>query len=124
MKIEDFNKIVEDQLNDCKNVLIKKATEYAEEHDRLSQFKIAAGLTNGNQRTAVAGMMVKHTQSVYELCANEDLDSTEKWDEKITDHINYLLLLKAVVVEETREAQKQKSPSFIETTTGPNNPYA
>lgn len=30
----------------------------------------------------------------------------EKWDEKITDHINYLILLRALVVEEDDEDAK------------------
>lgn len=44
--------------------------------------------------------MAKHTVSIYDMARSDDSFSLEKWDEKITDHINYLILLRAVVVEE------------------------
>ena len=50
--------------------------------------------------------MVKHTASVYDLIResdNSDFVNMRLWNEKITDHINYLLLLKAAVVEHSRE---------------------
>jgi hypothetical protein len=47
-------------------------------------------------------MMAKHTISIYDMCygdRNGKTYSLELWDEKITDSINYLLLLKALVTE-------------------------
>ena len=46
--------------------------------------------------------MSKHTVSVYDLIKAENRGedvSLELWDEKIGDHINYLFLLWAAVVE-------------------------
>jgi hypothetical protein len=48
---------------------------------------------------ALAGMMAKHTVSIYDMCCDGLSHPIEMWDEKITDHINYLILLKTLVEE-------------------------
>ena len=44
-------------------------------------------------------MMAKHTVSVYDMCNIGDNYPLELWSEKITDSINYLILLRALVEE-------------------------
>lgn len=85
MKVEEFNKIVENQIEICKEILIKKAEEYATE-DRLHNFKVAAGILGCTPIQALAGMMAKHTISIYDMC-NEGTIDMAMWSEKITDHI-------------------------------------
>lgn len=102
MQTPEFESIVNEQIDRCTNTLVVKAREYATE-DRLHNFKLAANLNKTTLRQALAGMMIKHTVSVYDLCRNDDLTlPMEIWDEKITDHINYLILLRAAVVEERK----------------------
>ncbi len=101
MNTNDFNAIIREQIDRCENTLCKKAEEYATE-DRLHNFKVAAGLQDCLPTTALAGMMCKHTVSVYDMI--NDVESgkdfpLELWDEKIGDSINYLLLLSALVRE-------------------------
>ena len=101
MNTNDFNAIIREQIDRCENTLCKKAEEYATE-DRLHNFKAAAGLQSCLPTTALAGMMCKHTVSVYDMI--NDVESgkdfpLELWDEKIGDSINYLLLLSALVRE-------------------------
>ncbi len=101
MKVERFNDCIERRIDKCKQVLVKKADEYATE-DRLHNFKVAAELQGVNILTALAGMMAKHTVSVYDLIQEVqvgDRPPREMWDEKIGDSINYLLLLDAAVEE-------------------------
>lgn len=98
MKVENFNQILTEQLARCEQILSKKASEYATE-DRLHNFKIAAELEDETPTQALAGMMAKHTISIYDMCMSGEEYPTELWDEKITDHINYLILLKAVITE-------------------------
>lgn len=100
MKSETFNQIVDAQLERCRNILCAKAKEYATE-DRLHNFKIAAALEGAGPIQALSGMMAKHTVSVYDMAMSGETYPQELWDEKITDHINYLLLLKALVEEGT-----------------------
>ena len=100
MTSETFESICEEQMNICRGVLFNKAKEYAQNDDRLHNFCSAAGMTGDSMQSALSGMMLKHTISVYDMCRSRDTYPLDLWTEKITDHINYLLLLKAVVVEE------------------------
>ena len=82
----------------CREVLVKKAEEYATA-DRLHNFRVAAELEDVTMPQALAGMMAKHTTSIYDMCRSGKKYSLTLWEEKITDHLNYLLLLNAVVRE-------------------------
>lgn len=106
-----FNEIVEAQIKRCTDVLVKKADEYAVDEDRLHNFKVAANLQAIPYRAALSGMMAKHTVSVYDMCNNSWSNfSMDLWNEKITDSINYLLLLRAMVQEEqdVKDASKKE----------------
>lgn len=100
MNSEVFNRISKEQMKSCFQVLDSKSHEYSTEYDRLHNFKLAAELQECNPKKALAGMMAKHVISIYDMCMSEYIYSTELWDEKITDTINYLILLKALQVEE------------------------
>ena len=101
MNTNRFNEVIEDRLNLCVSVLCKKADEYATD-DRLHNFKVAAKLQNCTPEKALAGMMCKHTVSVYDLIndlENGKCATREMWEEKIGDSLNYLLLLTAMLEE-------------------------
>lgn len=101
MDTQKFNKIIEERIEKCRNMLCKKADEYATE-DRLHTFKVAAELQNCSPEEALAGMMAKHTVSVYDMIndiGNGYLNREAVWEEKIGDSINYLLLLTALLEE-------------------------
>lgn len=96
-----FNKVIERRIKMCLDTLGIKSSEYATE-DRLHNFKVAAEVQNCTPVKALAGMMCKHTVSVYDLI--NDFEAGKKipielWNEKIGDSINYLLLLTALVEE-------------------------
>ena len=83
--------------------MVNKAKEYATQ-DRLHNFKVAAELQGVSPVQALAGMMAKHTVSVYDMCLSGKTFQIELWNEKITDHMNYLLLLQGLVEEQIQEA--------------------
>ena len=95
-----FEAIINTQFEKCKNVLIDKAKEYASEGDRLHNFRCAAGMQGCSAEEALAGMMAKHTISIYDMCRDGKRYPEDLWNEKITDHINYLLLLRALITED------------------------
>lgn len=100
MTNNEFNQAVDDQLDLCKSILCKKGQEYDSDcNDRFRAFKVAAMLQNETSLQALAGMMAKHTVSIYDLIHSGCSDLTI-WNEKITDHINYLLLLKGLLMDE------------------------
>lgn len=103
MTTTDFNACLKDMQVHTVNVLTSKAAEYATD-DRLHNFKAAAVLERTDPISALAGMMAKHTISVYDLVhdqANGVTVPADLWAEKITDSINYLYLLWALLNEET-----------------------
>lgn len=107
MQNDEFEFILDQQLAKSKATLSKKAEEYATNEDRLHNFKSAAHMKKTTLRDALGGMMVKHTTSIYDMIRDEEPHSIQQWNEKITDHINYLILLKAVVCEEQMETNAQ-----------------
>ena len=98
MTATEFERIFEEQVERSRMVLVNKASEYATE-DRLHNFKVAAALEGKTPEQALAGMMAKHTVSVYDMAESGLVYPIELWQEKITDHINYLFLLNAIVRE-------------------------
>lgn len=108
MTTEQFNSIFRDTIEKAFNLLNGKAAEYAESGDRLHNFKRAAELQGCTPIGALAGMMVKHTVSVYDLVRRHEEGAripAELWDEKIIDSINYLILLRAAVRETAGDEQ-------------------
>lgn len=101
MQDEEFMQIIEDQVNRSMGLLVQKNESYSNfGQDKLAAFKKAAALKGITLRAALSGMMSKHTVSIYDMCEDENSFTLDVWTEKITDHINYLLLLKAVIHEE------------------------
>ena len=108
MDTKRFENAIEKRIAKCIDTLSVKSDEYATE-DRLHNFKVAAEIQNCTPITALAGMMAKHTVSVYDLIQKQEqgyVVSREMWDEKIGDSINYLILLSALVQEKFDEEIK------------------
>lgn len=111
MKIDVFNKVIEEQLATCEGMLLHKGEEYAPDAvkqsavDRLAHFKKAAAIMNNTPKAALLGMLTKHLVSVSDMCTDGKKYSLDRWNEKITDSINYLLLLRALVEEEAANGQ-------------------
>ena len=99
MNSRTFERLFKEQNQRSENILCGKAKEYAMDDERLHNFKIAAALQGLTPIQALAGMMAKHTISIYDMCWSEEEYPIELWAEKITDHINYLHLLNALVRE-------------------------
>jgi hypothetical protein len=93
MKTNEFNKIVTDQLERIKKVLVKKSVEYNLEEDRLGFFKRAAALAQTTPEKALYGFLLKHLISLNDMVQSEKSYSKDLWLEKITDITNYLILL-------------------------------
>lgn len=94
-----FEKVFEDQVEACRNLLIAKGREYSTADDKLHNFKVAGELQKKSPAKALAGMMAKHTVSIYDMCESGQEFSMAQWNEKILDHLNYLFLLKACLLE-------------------------
>ena len=100
---EEFNNIVTNQMKKCWETLFNKGNEYSVQGDRLSHFKKAAAVMDSTPEAALFGMLSKHLISLSDMCMDKRKHPKEVWSEKITDSINYLLILAAIVEEEQIE---------------------
>lgn len=103
MKAEDFKEIVKEQFKLCENLLGIRAEDYAKHgQDRLAQFKREAGLIGSNDYFVCIALMGKHTTKLCDMVkalGKRQHYTKEQWEEVLTDHINYLLLLKGLLVD-------------------------
>lgn len=99
---KEVNAVFDGQVALCREILQKKTKEYTGgDTDRLGAFKAAAALQHTTPERALAGMLAKHIVSLYDMCYADSVSfDMSTWDEKITDSLNYLFLLKAIVKEE------------------------
>ena len=67
MNNEMFNKVTEERIKKCIDVMCKKSDEYSTDSDKLHNFKIAGALQGCSDIKALGGMMCKHTVSIYDL---------------------------------------------------------
>lgn len=99
MTPEMFNKVFDKTIKEMEETLCKKGKEYAFEEDRLFNFKQAARISEEPVPKAIWGMAMKHLVSVIDIIEGR-LDNTEyNRNEKIGDLLNYLILLKASLIE-------------------------
>ena len=111
MKTQDFNNLVEEQFGICRAILETKGKEYApDDSDRLSAFKTAGSVLHRTPIQALGGQMSKHTISLFEMIENNCTDN-DLWLEKLTDQINYLLLLKGLIHDQ--DASERPISRFI-----------
>ena len=102
MKNDRFNDYITQELAYCCRMLIDKNEEYAEANeDRLEAFKHAAAFERSTPQRALMGMLTKHLISLEVMTEKEEITAypMSKWGEKITDALNYILLLGALVRE-------------------------
>lgn len=105
MNSAEFEAVFNETIELSRDVLLSKAAEYADDTDRLHNFVVASDLSGTPMREALAGMMIKHTVSLYDMIYSDKTYSKGVWDEKILDHFNYLILLRAVL-QETGQVQR------------------
>lgn len=97
----EFEKVLQARFEKAKQLLSAKSSEYAR-GDKLSNFKKAAGLLGKSPEEALMGMLAKHLVSVGDFCQDVTAGRVipyALWEEKITDVINYMVLLDAIITE-------------------------
>lgn len=110
MTQSEFREVLNSTFEKSSSVLDSKRAEYTPDADRLDNFKRAAALENVEPITALGGMLAKHTVSVHDYIDRTQRGESftlKQWDEKIIDVINYMILLRALIIEE--ESQKTQA---------------
>jgi hypothetical protein len=112
MKTEDFEKVVEETLQQIREVLIIKSREYSRNGDKMHNFNVGAMMTGEIREKVLAGFALKHHISIMDIrndIAKGILPSIETVNEKYGDAINYLILEKASI---TDRINKQTQPEI------------
>lgn len=107
MNSQEFNEIVKQTEQLVEKTLIKKQDEYNLDEDRLSFFKHNACFLNKTPEEALWAMASKHFISLTDMINSKQTFTEEAFNEKIIDAINYLILLKGLIID-TGKATKKK----------------
>ena len=105
MTPEHFDWAVERRIRKIRAVLSNKGKEYASETDRMHNFKVAARFDGSTPERALWGMLLKHLVSVKDQVDALDrlpvdhMPDLPRWQEKLGDAINYLVLLEGLIWE-------------------------
>ena len=104
MTTEKFNEFMDYMIeHKIKGVMCRKSAEYARGGDKLYNFKRAGQMANISSIEALRGMKLKHDVSIDDMLNDIDkgvIFTQELWQEKLSDDINYLFLLWAILFEQ------------------------
>lgn len=127
MDSKEFEEIFESMVSNSRNLLVTKAAEYATGNDRLSNFKMAAAAQGITATQALRGMTTKHTVSINDMVWSGKDFPMDKWEEKIGDEFNYLILLMALIWEgknEAAEVEVEEGDGYVPNYAKDSNPNA
>lgn len=100
MRKEVFDLVVDMFQENITDVLRAKGEEYSSDTDRLHNFKVAARKSGMSPCHALLGMDMKHQVSIEDMVDGRLTVTLERVKEKVGDHINYMILLAALLLEE------------------------
>ena len=111
MNSKRFYHLVDKETERIKDILISKGEEYSTLDNKLHNFDKAGRMSNQSREKALMGMLLKHQVSVDDIVNKLDegkLPTLDLLSEKITDILNYYILLKACIVDriEGKDAER------------------
>jgi len=114
MKHEIFDKLFGKIVKRSKNILASRSAEYSSGSDKLYNFKRSGERRRKTPEEALMGMAEKHYTSITDIVDKIEKENQavglqriirprfltkKKLEEKITDGINYYILLEALIKE-------------------------
>lgn len=100
----EFDNVINEQLENCKQTLIFKGKEYRRNDNPLHNFDVGQqqSTTNETREEVIYGMARKHWISIQDIrndIKEGKLPTKAMLDEKFGDFINYLLIEKASIID-------------------------
>lgn len=96
MKQKDFESLVNHRLEKCKEILGIKGVVYASKSNRLKNFYDGASFNECTPKQYAQMLVTKHLVAIKDHIVNNQSMSEDFIEEKITDVINYMLLIEAI----------------------------
>lgn len=109
MNQSEFQKLVDQTVQDTAKLLVMKGEEYAGSADRLANFKRGANLTGTTPLQTALIYASKHYDSICTYIRKDASGEIQKLSEPIEgrfdDLINYCILMKAIVHESSTNSK-------------------
>ena len=103
MDDKKFSAVAKKQFADCQDILAERGKTYAvRNQDRLSAFGVMANLLDDSSVNVVLELAAKPIAKLFSLRKSRS-KKLSSWQEYITDTINYLIILRAVLEEDENE---------------------
>lgn len=103
MNAKDFNEVVDLTMKATVGLLIVKGGEYADDVDRLANFKRGAALTGATPLQVAFIYASKHYDGIASyvrtVAEGQPRASSEPIEGRFDDLINYCILMKAIIKE-------------------------
>jgi len=98
---EDFFKVINNTLDELKDLLLAKGKEYVRNNDVYHSFNQGAIVKGTTPEKVLDGFLLKHEVSINDMTNDLDsgiLPSKYKVNEKFNDNMIYLLIKKAMIL--------------------------
>ena len=101
MNATDFNEVLERRIEQLRETLSQKGSEYAAGTDRLKNFKDTALMNECTPEQALWGFVSKHIIALKDFVYSKNIQNIpySQIDEKAGDIICYCILLDALIQE-------------------------
>ena len=99
---ERFNECIDNRLEKCKELLLVKGVEYRRDNNPYHNFNVGSKFTGESSEKVLYGFLLKHLISLQDIINDINvgkLPSKEIIEAKVSDIINYMLILEALIEE-------------------------
>ena len=104
---EELNRIFEEVINNSRDVMFSKNREYSRDTNALDNFDTSSEEAGITPLQAWAVFFRKHLNSILTYVREGKSYSNEDISERITDCINYLVILQALIIREKELNNKE-----------------
>jgi len=109
MTEERFNEIVEETLNEIRETLIVKGTEYRRNNNPFHNFDIGAQRSGLIREKVLDGFLLKHEISIADITNDLEkgiLPKISTLDEKFGDNVIYLILKMVSIIDKIENNER------------------
>lgn len=106
---ERFNECIDNRLEKCKELLLVKSVEYRRNNNPYHNFNVGSKFTGESSEKVLYGFLLKHLISLQDIVNDINvgkLPSKEIIEAKVSDIINYMLILEALIEERRNNNDK------------------
>lgn len=99
MTTKDFLELAQQTFDECFNIIKNKNHDYSDKNDPFSNFKFSGKVAGITPEQAALNLIGTKLARLNELITNSKSAKNESIEDSILDAINYLLLLRGMIVD-------------------------